>query len=98
MHRSFASLRMTRESRKTMTDSRTFLRHTLATLAYRGVKAIRNAGPNFGNHCCSETSRTPVRILAHIGDLMDWALTMSEGHREWKDSLPLPWDKDSDSS
>jgi hypothetical protein len=77
-----------------MTDSRTFLRHTLATLAYRGAKAIRNAGPSFADYSCGETSRTPVRILAHIGDLMDWALTMSEGHREWKDSLPLPWEKE----
>ena len=77
-----------------MTDSRAFLRHTLATLAYRGAKAIRNAGPSFADYSCGETSRTPVRILAHIGDLMDWALTMSEGRREWKDSLPLPWEKE----
>jgi len=77
-----------------MTDTRAFLRHTLATLAYRGAKAIRNAGPSFADYSCGETSRTPVRILAHIGDLMDWALTMSEGHREWKDSLPLPWEKE----
>ena len=77
-----------------MTDSCDFLRHTLATLAYRGAKAIRNAGPSFADYSCGETSRTPVRILSHIGDLMDWALTMSEGRREWKDSLPLPWEKE----
>jgi hypothetical protein len=77
-----------------MTDKRTFLRHTLATLAYRGAKAIRNAGPNFADYSCADTSRTPARILAHIGDLMDWALTMSEGRREWTDSLPLPWEKE----
>src|SRR5271169_3551212 len=77
-----------------MTDSRTLLRHTLATLAYRGAKAIRNAGPNFAGFGMPETSRTPARILAHIGDLMDWALAMSEGRREWKDSLPLPWEKE----
>src|SRR5258708_8782102 len=77
-----------------MTDSRAFLRHTLATLAYRGAKAIRNAGQSFADYSCGETSRTPVRILAHIGDLMDWALSMSEGRREWKDSLPLPWEKE----
>src|SRR5258708_12890891 len=79
-----------------MTDSRAFLRHTLATLAYRGAKAIRNAGQSFADYSCGETSRTPVRILAHIGDLMDWALSMSEGRREWKDSLPLPWEKESE--
>jgi hypothetical protein len=77
-----------------MSDSRAFLRHTLATLAYRGAKAIRDAGPNFADYGLPDTSRTPVKILAHIGDLMDWGLAMSEGRREWKDSLPLAWEKE----
>ncbi|MGA7291717.1 MAG: hypothetical protein WBW53_23725 [Terriglobales bacterium] len=77
-----------------MTDSRTFLRHTLATLAYRGGKAIRNAGPEFAGYGATETARTPAKILAHIGDLMDWGLSMAEGRREWKDSLPLPWEEE----
>jgi len=77
-----------------MSDKREFLRHTLATLAYRGAKAIRNAGPGFGEYGSSETGRTPAKILAHIGDLMEWGLAMAEGRREWKDSLPLPWDKE----
>ncbi len=77
-----------------MTESRAFLRHTLATLAYRGAKAIRDAGPAFAGYGSAETSRTPAKILAHIGDLMDWALAMSEGRRDWVDSLPLAWDKE----
>ena len=77
-----------------MTDSRTFLRHTLATLAYRGGKAIRNAGPNFADYGAAETSRTPAKILAHVGDLMEWGLAMAEGRRDWYDSLPLPWEKE----
>lgn len=77
-----------------MTDSRAFLRHTLATVAYRGAKAIRNAGPSFADYGSPETPRTPARILAHIGDLMDWALSMSEGRREWRDSTPLAWEKE----
>ncbi|MGB6385492.1 MAG: hypothetical protein WBD25_10820 [Terriglobales bacterium] len=77
-----------------MTESRTFLRHTLATLAYRGAKAIRNAGPSFADYGSLETSRTPAKILAHIGDLMEWALAMSEGRHEWYDSLPLTWEKE----
>ena len=77
-----------------MSDSRALLRHTLATLAYRGAKAIRNAGPGFAEYGMPETSRTPAKILAHIGDLMDWGLAMSEGRREWKDSLPLAWEKE----
>jgi hypothetical protein len=77
-----------------MTDTRTFLRHTVATLAYRGAKAIRNTEPSFAEYGLPETSRTPAKILAHIGDLMDWALAMSEGRRDWYDSLPLPWEKE----
>jgi hypothetical protein len=77
-----------------MTDSRAFLRHTLATLAYRGGKAIRNAGPSFAEYGSAETSRTPAKILAHIGDLMEWALSMAEGRQAWYDSLPLPWEKE----
>jgi len=77
-----------------MTDSRALLRHTLATVAYRGAKAIRNAGPNFADYGSSETSRTPAKILAHIGDLMDWGLSMADGSREWNDSKPLAWDEE----
>jgi hypothetical protein len=77
-----------------MSEIRLFLRHTLATLAYRGAKAIRDAGPNFADYGSPETTRTPAKILAHIGDLMDWALAMSEGRHEWYDSLPLPWEQE----
>ncbi len=77
-----------------MADTRAFLRHTLATMAYRGGKAIRNARPSFAEYGSAETSRTPAKILAHIGDLMDWGLAMSEGRREWHDSAPLPWENE----
>ncbi|MFZ3263815.1 MAG: hypothetical protein WA172_07435 [Terriglobales bacterium] len=77
-----------------MTDDRTLLRHTLATLAYRGEKTIGGAGPDFANYGSPETLRTPAKILAHIGDLMDWALSLAEGCRKWHDSTPLAWDKE----
>jgi hypothetical protein len=77
-----------------MTDSRAFLRHILATLAYRGAKTLRNAGPNFAEYGAPETSRTPAKIFAHMGDLMDWALSMADGRREWHDSAPLGWEKE----
>ncbi len=79
-----------------MSDSRALLRHTLAAVAYRGAKAIRDGGPNFAEYSADETSRTPAKILAHMGDLMDWALAMSEGRREWHDSAPLAWEKESE--
>ena len=77
-----------------MSDSRTLLRHTLATLAYRGGKAIANAPASFANYGAPDTARTPAKILAHIGDLMDWSLSMAEGRREWRDSSPLSWDQE----
>jgi len=77
-----------------MSDARALLRHTLATLAYRGGKAIRNAPASFGNYRGHETSRTPVEILAHIGDLLDWGLSIAAGKQEWHNSKPMAWDKE----
>jgi hypothetical protein len=77
-----------------MSDPRTLLRHTLATLAYRGGKTIRNAPAGFAEYGAPDTSRTPAKILAHMGDLMDWALSMADGSRKWNDSVPLPWEKE----
>jgi hypothetical protein len=70
---------------------RELLRHTLATLAYRAGKAVRAAPPSFAAYRSADTSRTPVQILAHMGDLFDWALHLAQGQHVWKDSAPLPW-------
>ena len=69
------------------------LRHTLATLAYRGGKALRGAPAEFAEFPCGETSRTPAQILAHLGDLLDWALSLAQGKEAWHDSPPLPWEQ-----
>ncbi|MGA3020182.1 MAG: hypothetical protein ABSF62_23935 [Bryobacteraceae bacterium] len=66
------------------------LRHTLATLAYRGAKALRGAPAEFANFRADAGSRTPGQILAHMGDLLDWALALSDGRRDWHDSPALP--------
>jgi len=50
---------------------RELLRHALATLSYRGGKAVRGAPDSFGAFHLAATSRTPGQILAHIGDLLD---------------------------
>jgi hypothetical protein len=73
---------------------RELLRHAVATLAYRGGKAVRNASERFAAFHANEGVRTPGQILAHIGDLMDWALSMANGKREWHDSKPLPWERE----
>ena len=73
---------------------RELLRHALATLAYRGGKAVRNAPANFADYRCSETSRTPGQILAHIGDLLDWGLSIARGKQTWRDSGVQNWNQD----
>src|SRR5204862_6043767 len=73
---------------------REMLRHTVATLAYRGAKAVRAADDSFASFKASETTRTPAQILAHIGDLLDWALSIARGNETWNNSEPLPWNKE----
>lgn len=73
---------------------RKLLRHTVATLAYRGGKAVRNAPEGFATFRVGENTRTPEKILAHIGDLLDWALSLVQGKHVWHDSTLLPWDKE----
>ena len=73
---------------------REMLRHTVATLAYRGAKAVRGAPDTFASFHASETTRTPAQILAHIGDLLDWALSIAKGDEAWNNSEPLPWDQE----
>lgn len=71
---------------------RELLRHALATLAYRGGKALRGAPPELAAFRPAEGARTPVEILAHVGDLFDWAISLAKGDQVWKDSVPLAWD------
>jgi len=68
-----------------------FLRHNLATLAYRGAKTLRDAPVGFAAFRAAGTTRTPSEILAHIGDLFDWAMSIADGQMKWHDSAPLPW-------
>jgi hypothetical protein len=70
------------------------LRHTLATVAYRGGKALRGAPAEFADYRAAAGGRTPVEILAHIGDLFDWALKLADGKPEWHNAKPLPWDQE----
>jgi hypothetical protein len=69
-----------------------FLRHTVATLAYRGGKAMRGAPNHFAEFRASDKTRTPGQIVAHIGDLLDWSLSIARGTQEFHESRPLAWD------
>ena len=75
-----------------MNENRAFLRHTLATLAYRGGKATRGADTGFGTFLVSPSSRTPIQVLTHIGDLLDWGLRIAQGQPSWTEATPGSWD------
>lgn len=72
--------------------TRLFLRHALATLAYRAGKTLRGTPAEFGEFRASPDSPQVKRILAHMGDLMDWVLTMLAGEPRWNNSTPLAWE------
>jgi hypothetical protein len=75
----------------TSDSARQLLRHSVATVAYRGGKALRGAPESFASFAIGERPRTPANILAHLGDLFDWALSTAEGKQTWRDSTPLDW-------
>ncbi len=74
--------------------TRQFLRHALATLAYRAAKTVRGTPEAFGNYRATESSPTSVEILAHMGDLMEWVLRMVKGAPSWTTASPLPWERE----
>ena len=67
------------------------LRHAVAVVAYRGGKALRGAPESFSSFRAAEGSRSAGEILAHVGDLFDWALSIADGAQVWHDSPVLPW-------
>ena len=74
--------------------ARELLRHAVATLAYRAGKALRDAPPQFAGFSIAPGSRTPAQILAHMGDLLDWGLSMAQGAQRWQNAPVQSWDAD----
>ena len=76
--------------------TRLFLRHSLATLAYRAAKTVRGTPEAFGQYRSTPQSPSPLEILAHMGDLTDWVLRMLQGQPSWTTATPLPWEREID--
>lgn len=74
-----------------MTDRELF-RHTLATLAYRAAKTMRGAPESFADFRTPGSGSTPLSIVAHMGDLFDWALSIAKGEGKWGSAAPQAWD------
>ena len=75
-----------------MDEKRDLLRHTLAGLAYRVARAVDGAPEGFADF--DGVGRRPVDILAHMGDLFDWAVSAAEGKERWRFSKPLAWEEE----
>lgn len=75
-------------------SGREMLRHTVATLAYRGGKALRDVPSEFSTFRIADGTRTPGQILAHIGDLLDWANWLARGEHRWIMTPPSSWPAD----
>ncbi len=67
------------------------LRHTLATIAYRATRTLQDMPVELADFRANPDARTPGQILAHMGDLFDWALSYANGKPAWKGSIPLAW-------
>ena len=77
-------------------DSVSLLRHTLATLAYRTLRAAHPAPPGFTEFRASAGSRSAGEILAHMCDLLDWAARSLAGDKSWQEIPSAGWDADKD--
>jgi hypothetical protein len=75
-------------------DERSLLRHTLATLAYRAEKVLRDTPPGFGEYRVTPDVRSPLAIVGHLGDLIDWADQLTRGQWVWKAAGVGEWQAD----
>jgi hypothetical protein len=74
-------------------STRALLRHLVATLAYRAGKVLRDAPASFATTTVgSGTTRQPVKIVAHMADLMAWANTFVQGEVRWTAGGGEDWD------
>jgi hypothetical protein len=75
-----------------MSTADVVLRHLAATLAYRAAKVLRDVPAEFGTTTFGSTTRRPVLIVAHLADLMSWAITMAQGEVKWKAEGSDDWE------
>jgi hypothetical protein len=72
-------------------SARQLLRHTVATLAYRAEKALRDAPDGFAQYQLSPSSRTPLEIVSHLGDLVEWGDRLAQGEYKWTAGASPDW-------
>jgi hypothetical protein len=75
---------ITNASGRSSGEDHALLRHLIATLAYRAAKVLRDVPPDFAHQSFGAHTRQPVRILAHMADLMAWGARFADGEAVWK--------------
>jgi hypothetical protein len=73
---------------------RSLLRHTLATLAYRAEKVLRNPPAEFAVLRVAPDLRSPLDLVGHLGDLLEWAEQLAAGRWVWNAASIGEWDAD----
>ena len=76
--------------------TRAVLRQLAATLAYRAAKVLREVPSEFATYRIAPNARTPVQIVAHMGDLMKWATWLAKGEHIWKAEGSDDWNREID--
>jgi hypothetical protein len=76
--------------------ARDLLRHSLAAFAYRARKVLRDAPESFAVFRVGETgARSPIEIVSHMGDVLDWALALARGGEvAWRENAPRTWEQE----
>jgi hypothetical protein len=77
-----------------MSSDRRLLRHTLATLAYRCSKTLRDAPDGFSEFRLSQDTRTPGNLLTHISNVLEWALALAKDEKKPSRSSSLSWNEE----
>ena len=72
-------------------DEVQFLRHTLATLAYRAGKALREYPEAGVERRLAPTMRTPLELVGHLADLMEWGESLAHGESRWNAGPASDW-------
>lgn len=72
--------------------TRATLRQLTATLAYRAAKVLRETPPGFATYRVAPNARSAVEIVAHMGDLMKWGISLAKGDHVWKAEGSDDWE------